>query len=178
MGVCGRGEGCVCRTEGVCGEGGQGGVSAGGVVVCGKGRGVPPFLRLRAVFGCIRPGMIGSPRRVKRHYVDGRRREHCQIQIVRNYPLVIFREPPLQGNSLGVFAETLIGLIPMEDKRLETHSHTRPETRTHSVWDWLDRTTPPPSFPIEYGQGKKNLHAVLSLRQYKGLQGWQYGNLC
>ena len=24
MGVCGRGEGCVCRTEGVCGEGGQG----------------------------------------------------------------------------------------------------------------------------------------------------------
>ena len=101
-----------------------GGVSAGGVVVCGKGRGVPPFLRLRAVFGCVRPGVIRSTRRVKRHYVDGRRREHCQIQIVRNYPLVIFREPPLQGNSLGVFAETLIGLIPMEDKRLETHSHT------------------------------------------------------
>ena len=139
---------------------------------------IVPFLGLRTIFGCVRPGMIGSTRRVKRHYVDGRRREHCQIQIVRNYPLVIFREPPLQGNSLGVFAETLIGLIQMEDKRLETHSHTRPETRTHSVWDWLDRTTPPPSFPIEYGQGKKNLHAVLSLRQYKGLQGWQYGNLC
>ena len=84
-------------------------------------------------------------------------------------------------------ARQLVGCFRRNTGRADTNgrqttrnalTHTRPETRTHSVWDWLDRTTPPPSFPIEYGQGKKNLHAVLSLRQYKGLQGWQYGNLC
>ena len=114
-----------------------------------------PFLWFRAVFGCIRPGMIGSSRRVKRHYVHTGWREHCQIQIVRYDPLVIFRQPPLQGNSLGVFAETLIGLIPMEDKRLErTHTHAPKRERIQSGTGWIEQHHLP-RFPLNTAKERK-----------------------